>query len=604
MANSKLRVTELDFNNIKENLKNYLRDRPEFTDYDFEGAALTVLLDVLAYNTHYNAYYLNVVGNEAFLDSAQLRESVISRAKEIGYTPRSWIAATALLDIKAVPKKPLNPPYDTLSFVVLDKNKPFTTVIDGNTYTFVTQASHVLTKNLDGDFVGTNIPVKQGKYLEFRYVVDKTNPEQKFIIPNERCDTTTLRVLVQTSATDTTTEAFSPVIDFNELTPDTNCYWIHEIANGLYEVQFGDGVLGKALADGNIIKLSYMVTEGDVANKASEFTYTSSIQGLTNIQVTTVQAAYGGAEIESIDSIKFTAPKYYQAQNRAVTPEDYEVIVKREFPNIDSVTVWGGEDNDPPIYGKVFISVKPADGFTLTLGLKQLIADEILREFNVVTILPEVVDPEYLFVIMDTEVRFDSFLTNKTAEDIRAEVVTTIDTYNEDRLGKFDKKLRFSQLVADIDDTDQSILNNQTHLFLQKRFIPAINLPFDYTLRFQNELEPNSLAMDGFTINDSIVAEAGTTYFMKDNGGGIMVIYRNQPISGISVVGNIGTVDYVTGKVFISQFKPATITDSFGELRMTATPLEEDISVLRNTIVEIDMDELVVTVVPEYRAEI
>ena len=367
----RLNITELDFDNIKQNLKTYLSKQKEFTDYDFEGSGMAVLLDLLSYNTHYNALYSNMLANEMFLDSADLRNSVVSHAKQIGYTARSARAPKATLNVTVNDA--------TTATVTMARGTAFTTTIDGVSYQYVTNKAVSITPT-DGVYTFSNVDVYEGTLVSNKYTVDTTDANQRFLIKNINADTSTLKVTVQTSASDSTTETYTLSTDFTSATDDSKIFFLDAVEDQQYEITFGDGVIGKALSNGNVVNISYVVTNGDASNSATTFASASSIDGFSNITVSVVSNSFGGAPAEENSSIKFNAPKRYSSQNRAVTVDDFKSIVRSIYPNIQSIRVWGGEENDPPVYGRTYISIKAISGSNITQAVK----DDIISDKDTV----------------------------------------------------------------------------------------------------------------------------------------------------------------------------------------------------------------------------
>ena len=361
---TKLEISELDFDGIKANLKNFLSQQDEFRDYDFEGSGMAVLLDMLAYNTHYLGFNANMLANEMFLDSADLRASVVSKAKQVGYTPTSSIAPTAVIDVVVNNASGAS--------LTMSRGTQFSTTVNGTAYNFVNNADLSITP-VDGVYKFSNVDIFEGTYLNFKYTVNTSDTDQRFIIPNDNVDTTTLTVKVQESSSDSTTNTYTLATGITGLDSTSKVYFLQEVENGRYEVYFGDGVLGKAVADGNIIIMDYINTNRTEANGATTFTLNGSIGGFSTATVTTVSNASGGADPESITSIKYNAPRDYTSQDRAVTADDYKVLVKSLYANAQAVQVYGGEDAETPDYGKVYISIKAKSGANLTETTKSSI---------------------------------------------------------------------------------------------------------------------------------------------------------------------------------------------------------------------------------------
>ena len=593
----RLKVTELDFDDIKDNLKIFLKDQTQFKDYDFEGSGMNVLLDTLAYNTHYLAYNANMVANEMFLDSSSLRSSAVSHAKALGYEVTSARAPTATLNIN-------------LSTTAATKTMPagtaFTSTVDGTSYQFVT-ISDITSTNTGSNVPFDSVTVYEGTYVTAKFVVDTSDVDQRFILADPRSDTSTLVVKVQNSTTDTTTTTYTKATDITQLSASSTVYYLQEVETGRYEVYFGDGIVSQAISDGNIVQLQYVITNKTEANGASSFSSPTAIDGVTNITVTTVAAASGGAEPESIQSIKLNAPLDYASQGRAVTTKDYEVYVKRLFPNTQAVSVWGGEDgsydsstgvSSTPEYGKVFISVKSTTGVDLTSAQKTNL-ETALAPYKVASVTPVVVDAETTSLILGITIMYDSSATTYNADQIASLVATTVSNYNTSDLQLFNAPFRHSKLLGLIDATDTSILNSVATVTMAKNFTPTLSVSTSYNLNFNNKFyNPHSghnadaggiISSTGFYLNSVTTTE----YFFDDDGAGNLRSY--YLVAGVRTYNDLtaGTVDYVNGKITIN----AIIITGIGEvdgtsssiIRITALPNSNDITPVRNQILEIDL---------------
>ena len=595
--NKRLRVTELDFEDIKDNLKVFLKGQNQFKDYDFEGSGMNILLDTLAYNTHYLAYNANMVANEMFLDSSSLRSSAVSHAKTLGYEVTSARAPTATLNINL---------STSAASKTMSAGTAFTSTVDGTSYQFVT-VSDITSTNTGNNIPFDSVTVYEGTYVISKYLVDSSDVDQRFILTDPRSDTNTLTVKIQNSATDTTTTTYTKATDITQLSASSTVYFLQEVETGRYEVYFGDGVVSQAVSDGNIIQLQYVVTNKTESNGASSFSAPTAIDGVTNVTVTTVASASGGAEPESIQSIKLNAPLDYASQGRAVTTKDYEVYVKRLFPTTQAVSVWGGEDgsydsstgvSSTPEYGKVFISVKSTTGVDLTSAQKTNL-ETALAPYKVASITPVVVDAETTSIILGITIMYDSTSTTYTASDIQSLVSTTVSNYNSSDLQTFGTPFRHSKLLGLIDNTDTSILNSVATVTLAKLFTPTISTLTDYRLNFNNRFyNPVSgynataggiIASTGFFLN-SITT---TTYFFDDDGSGNLRIY--YLVSGVRTYYNntAGTVDYENGLVTINSITITGVADVDGanssQIRITTLPNSNDITPVRNQILEIDL---------------
>jgi hypothetical protein len=485
-VNSNIQVTDLDFNLIKTNLKRFLQSQSTLQDYNYEGSALSVLIDLLAYNTQYQAYYLNMVANEMFLDSAIQRGSVVSHAKLLNYTPNSSQAPTAQIDIvfSGVTDSSLTLPKFT-SFI--------SEAIDGINYTFVTTNS--LTNNTDlanNTVTFNNVVIKQGEPVTLTFTYDSAaNPTAIFELPDPNVDTTSLTVSVQQSIANTYFGVYNLVDDYLALDDTTEAYFLQEGGNGNYQVYFGDGVLGKALVDGNIVTVSYIITSGTAAAEANSFVLMDSVSGYSTTTITSILAATSGAEKESIQSIKYTAPKSYSAQGRAVTKEDYIYLIQNNkgvFP-IDAVNVWGGEENDPPIYGVIFVAIKPSGGYLLTQTQKQIITEEIIKPISVITVQPRIIDVDYTYLVINSNVLYDPKLTNLTSAQLEDSILASIQVFGEDTLNTFNSTFKLSSLISTVQSVSPSIITNDASLVLQKRFVPNLNSPTTYTFQYGTSLK-------------------------------------------------------------------------------------------------------------------
>ena len=594
---TRLRVTELDFDEIKSNLKTYLKGQNQFKDYDFEGSGMNVLLDTLAYNTHYLAFNTNMAANEMFLDSAALRSSVVSHAKTLGYETTSSRAPIATINVSLSTTAPTK---------TMPAGTAFTSTVDGTSYQFVT-ISDITASNSTGTSVPfDNVTVYEGTYVISKYVVDTSDIDQRFILTDPRSDTTTLTVKVQTSATDTTTTTYTKATDITQLATTSTVYYLQEVETGRYEVYFGDGIVSQALSDGNIVQLQYVVTNKGESNGASSFSSPASIDGVSSISVTTVSSATGGAEPESLQSIKLNAPLDYSSQGRAVTTKDYEVYVKRLFPTTKAVSVWGGEDgsydtstgvSETPEFGKVFISIKSTTGVDLT-SVQKTNLESALAPYKVASITPVVVDAETTSLILGITIMYDTSSTTYTGAQIESLVATTISNYSNNELETFNSPFRHSKVLGLIDNTDSSILNSVATVTMGKLFSPTLSSSTSYNLNFNNKFyNPTSgynaagggvIASTGFYLNGVTTTE----YFFDDDGVGNLRLY--YLVSGVRTYINntAGTVDYEKGKITINSIVITGVglvdNQSSSQVRITALPNSNDITPVRNQILEID----------------
>ena len=485
-ANSGLQITNLDFGSIKSSLKTFLGQQDTLKDYNFDGSALSVLVDLLAYNTQYNAYYLNMVANEMFLDSSVQRSSVVSHAKLLNYTPRSAIGSKASIKLQVN--------QVSSSTLTLPKFTPFLSeAINDVNYTFVTKDA--TTVNVTANTaIFNDLEIVEGVAASASYTVNTTsNPKLIFEITDPNIDTSTLIVSVQDSSTSLVYNTYNLVTDYVKLTPTSKVYFLQEGMNGNYEIYFGDGILGGTLIDGNVVNISYISTSGTSAFGANAFTIMSSVGGYSNTVITPISSAYSGADKETATSIKYTAPKAYAAQGRAVTKEDYIYLIQNNSTNlpIDSVSVWGGEENTPPVYGQIFCAVKPSGGLTLTPSQKQKLVTEVIKPISVLTVVPTIVDPDYTFVNLTTNVLYDPKKTTYNGGQIKQLVISSINTYADTNLNTFNSTFKTPVLITQIQTADPSIITSETTLRLQKKFYPKLNAKSTYSFDFGTKLKRN-----------------------------------------------------------------------------------------------------------------
>ena len=576
--NKRIQVSELDFDAIKSNLKTFLQGQTEFQDYDFEGSGLSVLLDVLAYNTHYNGIYTNLAVNECFLDSASKRASVVSLAKMLGYMPRSASCATAT--VTATVTSPTSSP----STVTLPAMQPFTTSIDNVSYTFYNRSA-VTTALASGAYTFTGLVLTEGTPLQYKYTMA---PGVRFIIPNANADLNTLTVSVQQTSSSDVYEVYTRADTITEITELSHVYFVKEIDDGLYEISFGNDNLGIALSNGNVVTLDYMVSSLEEPNSASSFTYGGVTLAGSSLSVTATAAASGGASSESIDEIKFNAPKYYAAQNRAVTPDDYKAIILKNFPEAQTISVWGGEDNNPPIYGKTYICIKPKEASKLTNLQKEFIKNNILDSRNIVSITPEIVDPEFFNIKVTSFVHYNPRATTKTAAQIETLVKESIMRYNDDDLERFDSVLRYSKLTKIIDETDPAIINNITRIMIRHPHEVTYNIATQYVLDLINPISQDGgkqgevFASTGFYIPNST-----ELHFLDDDANGnIRLYYLNTNFEKVIVTPDIGTINYETGNITVRSLTIRAIDGAFFEWQVK--PESYDVVSALNQIVQID----------------
>ena len=601
----RLIVSEFDFDDVKSNLKTFLQAQTEFTDYDFEGSGISVLLDVLAYNTHYLGFNMNMLANEMFLDSSSLRSSVVSHAKTLGYEVASVRSAKAEIDVTL---------FDSVKTTgTLSAGTVFTSSVNDVEFQFV-PITDFTASNTGSQISFLNVPIYEGTFVTTRITVDADDVSQRFVIPDNRADTNTLIVEVENSSADSTSTTYTKTTDISQVISTSANYFIQEVENGKHEIYFGDGVIGKGLSDGNVVVMTYVVTNGTSANTAAAFTNAAVIDTVIDVSVSTVSAASGGAVAESINSIKFNAPLTFASQGRCVTADDYTTFVKRFFPNTQAVSIFGGENGSfddtvgvvaTPEYGKVFISVKSTTGNNLTDSEKRTLVNN-LAPFTVASITPVIVDPETLFLILEVNAKFNSSLTTETSNSLATAISTTLINFNNSELKQFNSVFRHSKVVGLIDDTDKSITGNITKITMAKFFTPTLLTSVGYTINFNNAVfHPHEghnganggvVASTGFKISGDTVNEV----FFDDDGNGnirsfiILAGLRNY------VDLSAGNINYITGEIKINPINIISISDVDGststQIRITITPDSQDIIPVRNQILELDLVNTVVSV--------
>ena len=593
---TKLEISQLDFDGIKDNLKTFLSQQDEFTDYDFEGSGMNILLDVLAYNTHYIGYNANMLANEMYLDSADQRASVVSLAKQVGYTPRSAVSSQAKIDVLVN--------NATGASITMSRGTKFTTTVDGTNYSFVNNAAVSITPS-DGVYKFSNLVVYEGTYLNYKYTANTSDTDQRFIIPNDNVDTTTLTVKVQESSSDSTTNTYTLATGITGIESTSKVYFLQEVENGRFEVYFGDGVLGQAIADGNIVILDYIVCNRDEPNGATTFTLSGTVGGFSNVTITTINNANGGDDPETIKSIKYNAPRDYTSQDRAVTADDYKVLVKSLYANAQSVQVYGGEDAATPDYGKVYVSIKAKSGSNLTVATKNSIVAS-LKSYAVASVTPVIIDPETTYITLIVTFKYDSSLTTKDVSTLQTNVSDAITSYNTSTLEDFTGMFRYSAVTKTIDGADTSILSNITTIKLYKYITPTLNSALKYTLSFNNAFyNPHSehnktaggiVSSTGFKINDD---SSASEHFLDDDGEGVLRAYYLSGTTRIYTDSTYGTVNYTTGEVILTSAHLTSISNVDGatstRVRVFAIPSSNDIVPVRNQVLSIDTSNSTIT---------
>ena len=583
-------VSNLDFDQIKIALKDYMRAQSDFSDYDFEGSALATLIDTLAYNTYYTAFNTNMVINELFIDSATLRDNVVAIAKQLGYRPKSATSPTAYVSFTANYSTPTS---DTE--LILKAGTGFISSYDNNIY------SYIVTDDVTGQVINdvatfTNIEIKEGTQLTNTFVVNTALKSQRFILDNENIDTNTIRVKVYPGG-GTFNEPYLIADNILGVDGTSKVFFLDEIEDERYEILMGDGVLGKKLDNNSRVEVSYLTTSGPESNGVKTFVFSGVLENPNGVSpnsfttsVTSSTPSAGGEEIESTQKIKYTAPKAYGTQDRAVTANDYEAIVRKVYPATSDIIIFGGEDQDPPQYGKVFISLKPTDASYLTsLTKSQIIAD--LKKYVVASVEPRIVDPSILFVELSSKIYYNSGVTDQTAAQIRDKVISTVQSYlDTSDTEKFNGKFRYSKAVGVIDDADVSINSNLTSVTMRKDFYPQLNSTFYYEVCFQNAFDEDCddpvLSSTGFRVTEY----PNFDVYVEDRNKKI-VLYRLDTVTGEKVVldNDIGDIDYIKGE--LKMYALTIIQGSFFDNRISlrVKPLSNDIKAIREVYLDVDV---------------
>lgn len=568
---AELNITELDFDTIKTNLRTYLAAQPEFTDYDFTGSALSLLLDVLAYNTHYNAVLANLQANEMFIDTAIKRTSVVSLAKMLGYSPRSTTSAKTQVDLIVTQD------VTSESTLSITPDVKFNASINGQTFTFNVNESQTATLNESGVFEFTDVELIEGIYLSNSFLIGSDNTSGPLIIPNNNVDTTTILVSVQTSSSNLTSTDWVKTSTIVDITNTSKVFWVEENNEGQYQLVFGDDNVGASLTPGNIVTVTYIVSEGASPNGARDFSLVGDIDGEDEVTIIVTSPANGGTGKESIDSIRFNAPRYNANRNRAVTAEDYRTIIKQNFPKAREVTVWGGEENDPPVYGSVFISVDPVVNSVITTADQDFIKESILRPRSVMSIKHEFVDPEYVYLGLEGIVNYNPKLTSLKASDISVLVSAAIEDYFDNELGTLDRTFFLSKLSERVKQTNTSIVSSLFKMRLQKRIPIGLNSTSGYSkvLNFLTAIDPETFRSSNFltTINDltyeGYLQDFSDDAVSNDDGSGtIKFISKDTNLPILTV----GTVHYNSGIVTLQNIIVTEYVGNVSELYLYVRP--------------------------------
>ena len=597
-----IQISDLDFKDIKKNIIAYMKNDPTFVDYDFEASGLNTLMDILSYNTHYTSYYLNMVANEMFLDTARLRENVVSRAKMLGYESKSNIAPKAVVSLVIEKTGPLESESST---VLVNSEFKFSATLDGVSYNFspeIPRSAPILSSNVDDDgvtvttryFLGDLVLVQGDPVTEF-FVVDTTNPNQRFILSNANADTTTISVTVREDLTTDEFTEFKRPTDTMDLTDVSTSFFVQEVESGLYEVFFGDGVLGASVESGNLITVEYLTTDGAASNGIAKINSNNTNSDFKITEIKTVNKVYGGSDKETTDSIKFYAPRTFEGQNRAVTVRDYKTIIPKIYTQSSSVNVWGGEDNEPPQFGRVFISIKPNDGSYLTDFEKTSIQNKLKTDYSILTILPEIIDPNYTKLIVTTNVKYDNEATILGEDELKTIVLNTINNFSDTFMNEFDNYFRYSNFVSSIDNSNDAITNNTTTVDLQIEKKITLNARSQYVYQFNNEISPMSISSTGFKVMNS----NNLIYIEDTNQKDLKFYYMDSNGKKVYVTNVSGTIDHKKGTVILNDLTITELEDNASLLKIKITPKDQDIFPRRNQILVIDPQEVTINMMAD-----
>ena len=597
VKSSQINVTDLDFDNIADNLKNYLKGQDTFKDYNFEGATLSILIDLLAYASHIGAVNTNIAASELFLDSAQIRKNVVSRAKDLGFVPSSEKASTAKANIVLRNVRSADGTVPSTSSMIMSRGTQFRTTYEGVKYEFVSASTY--TPTVDGTtFSYNNVELVQGTFAQDQFVFDSQIKNAKYVVSNQRVDKQRMTVTINSGGVSST---YALSTDVSNIDTTSKVYYTQENEEGFIEIYFGDGTLGVALLDGDIITVDYVIVDDVHADGANRFTQVGAINGFTDSSISVTEKASGGAEKESIESIKFKATKFYTSQNRLVTLNDYKAKVQEYYPNADAVAVWGGEDNVPPAYGKVFVALKPNNADYLSETEKTQVKNN-LNKLNMLTVRPEIVDADIIKILISTTFKYNPALTTLTAGELSTLVKNTINQFDTDNLNGFDAIFRHSNLTKTIDEADSAILSNTTNIRLRKKLNGTVSTnPKGYTLSMGNALfNPHSghnadaggiVTTTGFKVGGDSV----NTHYFDDDGKGNLRRYYLSGSTRIYKDSAAGIINYSTGLITINAFILTSTVNADTSIDFTVIPSGNDVVAERGNLIDISMDDVKVT---------
>ncbi len=596
VKSSQVNITDLDFDDIADNLKEYLKGQSTLKDYNFEGSNISLLIDLLAYSSHVSAFNANMVASELFLDTAQIRKNVVSRAKEIGYTPTSATASMATIDLQ------VNNPLiggETPTSLTLSRGHKFKTVYDGQSYPYVCLSSQTISP-LNGVFKFENLEIYQGKMNSDIFAYNGQVQNQRFPLTEELVDTSTITVTIQ--STGGGSSAWSKAEDISGVDKDTKVWYVQENDQGQFEVYFGDGVISAEPLDGDTITISYLVTNEQHTEGASQFTMTDAIGGNSDVTIINKTASSGGKAKEGIESIRFAASKFYTSQNRLVTVDDYKSKLQTLYPGADSISVWGGEDNDPPEYGKIFIAIKPSQNVNkLTSSEKTLLRDK-MRRLNMLTVRPQIVDADIIDILVTTNFKFNPRATTKTVSELETLVRAAIITHDSTYLSGFDSIFRHSVLATDIDNAESSILSNTTTVKLRKTVSPTFGQSKGYEIEFgegnklYNPHSGHNKAGGGIIETTGFLVSGFTdTFYFDDDGEGNLRRYSLSGSTRVYADNQAGTVDYSNGKITTTGINILSTINTDDTIHFTVIPNSYDSVAYRSNLLDINTSLISVT---------
>lgn len=596
VKSSQVNITDLDFDDIASNLKEYLKGQSTLKDYNFEGSNISLLIDLLAYSSHVSAFNANMVASELFLDTAQIRKNVVSRAKEIGYTPTSATASMATIDLQ------VNSPLiggEVPTSLTLNRGHKFKTSYDGSVFPYVLLESKTISP-LDGIFKFENLKLYQGTMNSDIFAYNGQIQNQRFALSEELVDTSSITVTIQ--STGGGSSAWAKSEDISGVDKDSKVWYVQENDQGLFEVYFGDGVISAEPLDGDTITISYLVTNATHTEGANIFTMSDSIGGNSDVTLITKSASSGGKDKEDIESIRFAASKFYTSQNRLVTVDDYKSKLQTLYPGADSISVWGGEDNNPPQYGKIFIAIKPSQNVNkLTSSEKTLLRDK-MRRLNMLTVRPEIVDADVIEILVTCNFKFNPRATTKTASELETLVRAAIITHDSTYLSGFDSIFRHSVLATDIDNAESSILSNITTVKLRKTISPTLGQSKGYEIEFGDgnkfynpHLGHNKLGGGIITTTGFKVSGFTDTFFFDDDGNGNLRRYSLSGSERVYADSQAGTVDYTNGKITVNGVNILETSNTDDTIHFTVIPNSNDSVAYRSNLLDINTSLISVT---------